>query len=192
MDITIHPGFLPHTDPDASLASYRDSLGFQVRNDVGYGGLRWNIVGPPDQPGTSIVLEAPFAPGCGVTDEERRIIVEMRAKGTYGWILLATADLDGAFEWLQVGGVPGGPGNPPYPSRARRRRLTATRSRTTWRPAERSSGGRSGALEYVVHRAWAVVERPLGARSQHEGGSQRGGGSQCRRDDDNTPTSPTG
>jgi hypothetical protein len=80
MDITIHPGFLPHTDPDASLASYRDSLGFQVRNDVGYGGLRWNIVGPPDQPGTSIVLEAPFAPGCGVTDEERRIIVEMRPR----------------------------------------------------------------------------------------------------------------
>jgi catechol 2,3-dioxygenase-like lactoylglutathione lyase family enzyme len=143
----MHASFLPHTDPDASLAFYRDTLGFQVRNDVGYGGMCWITVGPPDQPGTSIVLEAPFTPGCGVTDEERRIIMEMMAKGTYGWILLATADLDGVFERLQAGGAPGGPGNPPYPSRARRQSVTTTRSRTTWRPAERSSASRSGALE---------------------------------------------
>ncbi len=89
MDITIHGTFLPHTDPDASLAFYRDTLGFEVRNDVGYGGMRWITVGPPDQPGTSIVLHPPGADP-GVTDEERRTIAEMMAKGTYGWILLAT------------------------------------------------------------------------------------------------------
>ena len=54
MDITIHSTFLPHDDPDASLAFYRDTLGFEVRNDVAYGGMRWNTVGPADQPGTSI------------------------------------------------------------------------------------------------------------------------------------------
>jgi catechol 2,3-dioxygenase-like lactoylglutathione lyase family enzyme len=102
MDLTIHSSFLPHDDPDASLAFYRDTLGFEVRNDVGYGGMRWITVGPVGQPGTSIVLEPPFAPGCGLTDDERRTIVEMMAKGSYAGILLATADVDGVFARLQA------------------------------------------------------------------------------------------
>jgi catechol 2,3-dioxygenase-like lactoylglutathione lyase family enzyme len=105
MDITIHQTFLPQADPDASLAFYRDTLGFEVRNDVGYRGMRWITVGPADQPGISIVLEPPSPPGCGHTDEERRTIVEMMAKGTYAGILLATKDLDGAFERLAAGGA---------------------------------------------------------------------------------------
>jgi catechol 2,3-dioxygenase-like lactoylglutathione lyase family enzyme len=104
MDITIHSSFLPHDDPDASLAFYRDTLGFEVRNDVGYGGMRWITVGPPGQPGTSIVLYPPAA-SPGVTDDERRTIAEMMAKGTYASILLATKDLDGAFTRLQAGGA---------------------------------------------------------------------------------------
>jgi len=103
MDITIHASFLPHDDPEVSLAFYRDTLGFEVRNDVGYGGMRWITVGPADQPGTSIVLQPPAADGCGVTDDERRTIVEMMAKGTYAGILLATKDLDGTFERLLAG-----------------------------------------------------------------------------------------
>ena len=102
MDITIHQTFLPHDDPDASLAFYRDTLGFEVRNDVEYGGMHWNTVGPPDQPGTSIVLHPPGADP-GVTDDERRTIAEMMAKGTYASINLATTDLDGTFERLQAG-----------------------------------------------------------------------------------------
>ena len=101
MDITIHASFLPHDDPDACLAFYRDTLGFEVRNDVGYNGMRWITVGPADQPGTSILL-APPAADPGITDDERRTIVEMMAKGTYGWILLATKDLDGTFARLQA------------------------------------------------------------------------------------------
>ena len=101
MDITIHASFLPHDDPDASLAFYHDALGFEVRNDVGYGGMRWITVGPADQPGTSIVLHPPFADP-GITDDERRTIAEMMAKGTYAMVLLATKDLDGAFERLQA------------------------------------------------------------------------------------------
>jgi catechol 2,3-dioxygenase-like lactoylglutathione lyase family enzyme len=102
MDITIHSSFLPYSDPDASLAFYRDVLGFEVRGDVGYGELRWITVGAAGQPGTSIVLEPPAADGSGVTDDERRTIVEMMAKGTYAGINLATADLDGTFERLQA------------------------------------------------------------------------------------------
>jgi uncharacterized glyoxalase superfamily protein PhnB len=104
MDITIHASFLPHDDPEASLAFYRDTLGFEVRQDVEYRGLRWITVGPPDQPGTSIVLTPPGADP-GVTDEERRTIVEMMAKGTYAGIVLATSDVDGAFERVQASGA---------------------------------------------------------------------------------------
>jgi catechol 2,3-dioxygenase-like lactoylglutathione lyase family enzyme len=101
MDITIHASFLPHDDPEVSLAFWRDALGFEVRNDVGNGGKRWITVGPADQPGTSILL-APPAADPGITDDERRTIAEMMAKGTYAGINLATADLDGAFERLQA------------------------------------------------------------------------------------------
>jgi catechol 2,3-dioxygenase-like lactoylglutathione lyase family enzyme len=101
MDISIHASSLPHTDPDASLAFYRDTLGFEVRSDVGSGAMRWITVGPAGQPDTAILL-APPAVDPGVTDEERRTIAEMMAKGTYGWILLATKDLDTAFERLQA------------------------------------------------------------------------------------------
>jgi catechol 2,3-dioxygenase-like lactoylglutathione lyase family enzyme len=101
MDITIHATFLPHDDPDAALAFYRDTLGFEVRNDVGYGGMRWITVGPPGQPGTSIVLHPPAADP-GITDDERRTITEMMAKGTYGIISLATKDLDSTFARLQA------------------------------------------------------------------------------------------
>jgi catechol 2,3-dioxygenase-like lactoylglutathione lyase family enzyme len=104
MDINIHASFLPHHDPDASLAFYRDTLGFEVRNDVGYNGLRWITVGPPGQPGTSIVLFPPAA-SPGVTDDEKRTIAEMMAKGTYAMMLLATQDLDAAFGKIQASGA---------------------------------------------------------------------------------------
>lgn len=101
MNITIHSSLLPQDDPDAAIAFYRDTLGFEVRHDVEYAGLHWITVGPPDQPGTSIVLYPPSATP-GVTDEERRTIAEMMAKGTYASINLATKDLDGTFERLQA------------------------------------------------------------------------------------------
>ena len=102
MDITIQASYLPHEDPDASIAFYRDVLGFEIRNDVEYGGLHWITVGPADQPGTSIVLYPPSATP-GLTEDERRIISEMMAKGTFASINLATPDLDGTFERLQAG-----------------------------------------------------------------------------------------
>ncbi|MFF5990757.1 VOC family protein [Prauserella flavalba] len=104
MDITIHSSFLPHDDPDAALRFYRDILGFEVRNDVGYEGMRWITVGPPGQPGTSIVLHPPGVDP-GITDEERRTITEMMAKGTYGGVNLATKDVDGTFDKLQAAGA---------------------------------------------------------------------------------------
>ncbi len=100
LEITIHSSYLPQNDPDDAVAFYRDTLGFEVRNDVGYNGMRWITVGPVGQPGTSNVLYPPAATP-GLTDEERRTIAEMMARGTFATLLLATRDLDGAFERLQ-------------------------------------------------------------------------------------------
>ncbi|WP_055711902.1 VOC family protein [Streptomyces torulosus] len=104
MDITIHWTFLPHTDPEASLAFYRDTLGFEVRNDVGYEAMRWITVGPVGQPGTSIVLEPPAADP-SLTDDERRAITELMAKGSYARLTLATPDLDDTFDRVQASGA---------------------------------------------------------------------------------------
>ena len=102
MDISINASFLPQDDPEAALAFYRDLLGFEVRKDVGYAGMRWLTVGPPGQPGTSIVLHPPGVDP-GITDDERQLISEMMAKGTYAGILLATPDLTATFDALQAG-----------------------------------------------------------------------------------------
>ena len=104
MNLTIHSSFLPHTDPDASLAFYRDTLGFEARLDVGYGGMRWITVGPADQPDTSIVLHPPAA-NPGITDDERRTNLELMAKGSYFGVNLATADLDDTFAKLESSGA---------------------------------------------------------------------------------------
>ena len=101
IDLSIQASFLPQDDPAAATAFYRDVLGFEIRNDVGYNGMHWITVGPPAQPGTSIVLYPPAATP-GLTDAERGMITEMMAKGTYGTIVLATKDLDGTFERLQA------------------------------------------------------------------------------------------
>lgn len=104
MDLTIHSTFLPADDPDKALAFYRDALGFEVRNDVGFGGKRWITIGPPDQPQTSIVLEPPAADP-GLSEHERRTIAEMMAKGSYARIVLGTSDLTGTFERVQASGA---------------------------------------------------------------------------------------
>jgi catechol 2,3-dioxygenase-like lactoylglutathione lyase family enzyme len=104
MELTLYQTFLPHDDPDASLAFYRDALGFEVRTDVGSGKMRWITVGSADQPEMSIVLEPPAADP-GITDDERRTIVEMMAKGTYARLILGTADLDGVFKQVEASGA---------------------------------------------------------------------------------------
>jgi len=104
MDITIHQSFLPQNDPEAAIAFYRDVLGFEVRNDVGYEGMRWITVGPVDQPDTALVLHPPEADP-GITEDERRMIAEMMAKGTYAGVNLGTKNIDAVFEELQAKGA---------------------------------------------------------------------------------------
>lgn len=102
--ISIHSSFLPQLDPEASLAFYRDVLGFEVRLDVGYGDMRWITVGPPDQPDTAIVLHPPGV-GYDVTEEEKELLLRLIAKGSYFGVNLATPDLDAAFERIVAAGA---------------------------------------------------------------------------------------
>jgi uncharacterized glyoxalase superfamily protein PhnB len=103
-NLRIHASFLPQDDPDAAIAFYRDTLGFEVRNDVGQGTMRWITVGPEGQPDTQIVLAPPLVDP-GLTDDERRTITEMMAKGTYATVVLSTKDLDGLFDKVQATGA---------------------------------------------------------------------------------------
>lgn len=104
MNITIHYAFLPHTDAEATLGFYRDTLGFELRKDVGYDGMRWLTVGPVGQPQTSVVLHPP-ATDPGISDDERRTILELIAKGSYGALTLASDDLDALFDQLVARGA---------------------------------------------------------------------------------------
>ncbi|RRS00455.1 VOC family protein [Glycomyces terrestris] len=104
MDLVVHSASLPHTDPEASLAFYRDALGFEVRSDEGDAGGRWITLGPAGGTGTSLVLE-PAGARPGLTTAERRTIAEMMAKGTYAAITLATADLDALHRRLRDAGA---------------------------------------------------------------------------------------
>ena len=104
MNLTIHTTVLPHEDPDASVAFYRDALGFEVRKDVGQNTMRWITIGPAGRPDMNIVLTPPAADP-GITEDERRVIAEMMAKGTYASIMLATTDLDAVFERAQASGA---------------------------------------------------------------------------------------
>ncbi|MFI1987746.1 VOC family protein [Actinoplanes sp. NPDC020271] len=103
MDINIHASFLPHDDAEAALRFYRDVLGFEVRNDVGFNDMRWITVGPKGQP-VSIVLQPPAADP-GITEDERRVIAELMAKGSFAALTLASQDLDGVFERLVAAGA---------------------------------------------------------------------------------------
>ncbi|MET8756896.1 VOC family protein [Lentzea sp. NPDC004782] len=103
MDINIHATFLPHTDPDASLAFYRDLLGWEVRADVGQGTMRWITVAPAGS-ASSVVLEPP-AMAEGLTDAQKTAIAEMIEGGSYGYIQLSTPDLEGVFDKLQANGA---------------------------------------------------------------------------------------
>ena len=104
MEIAIHSSFLPHTDPDAALAFYRDALGFEVRLDVGSEDMRWITVGPVGQPDMSIVLHPP-AVNPGMTARQRDTVLELIAEGNYFGINLATADLDDTFARLESTGI---------------------------------------------------------------------------------------
>ncbi|WKN49737.1 VOC family protein [Nocardioides sp. Arc9.136] len=105
MDVTLHHAFLPHTDAEAALGFYRDLLGLELRNDVGYDGMRWLTLGPAGGTGTTLVLHPP-AVDPGLSDDERRTVLELIAKGSYGAALtLATDDLDGLFKRLVDGGA---------------------------------------------------------------------------------------
>ncbi|CAM5358627.1 hypothetical protein SMICM304S_04388 [Streptomyces microflavus] len=61
MEIKLAQTFIAVDDHDKALTFYRDVLGLEVRNDVGFEGMRWVTVGSPAQPDVEIVLEPPLS-----------------------------------------------------------------------------------------------------------------------------------
>lgn len=103
MDITLSQCFIAVDDHDKALAFYRDVLGLDVRNDVGFEGMRWVTVGAPSQPDVAIVLEPPLAdPGASPAD--RRAMAELLAKGLLRGVIFQTDDCDATFERIRDAG----------------------------------------------------------------------------------------
>jgi predicted enzyme related to lactoylglutathione lyase len=103
MPIELSTCFIAVDDHDKALAFYRDVLGFEVRNDVSYEGMRWVTVGAPSQPGVDIVLEPPLAdPNATAADKE--VMAELLAKGLLRAAIFKTDDCDATFEQIRAGG----------------------------------------------------------------------------------------
>lgn len=104
MNITLSHCFIAVHDHDAALAFYRDALGLEVRNDVGYEGMRWVTLGSKAQPDVSIVLEPPTVdPNASPAD--RKALHELLAKGLLHGVVLASDDVDATFERLRASGA---------------------------------------------------------------------------------------
>ncbi|MCZ9351620.1 VOC family protein [Streptomyces mutabilis] len=104
MDINLSQCFIAVDDHDKALAFYRDVLGMEVRNDVGFEGMRWVTVGSPAQPDVDIVLEPPLAdPNASASDKEA--MVELLAKGLLRGVIFSTDDVDATFERVSAAGA---------------------------------------------------------------------------------------
>ncbi|MYS12092.1 VOC family protein [Streptomyces sp. SID6041] len=115
MDIKLSQCFIAVDDHDKALAFYRDALGLEVRNDVGFEGMRWVTVGSPAQPDVEIVLEPPLAdPNASPAD--RQAVAELLAKGMLRGVIFSTEDVDATFEKVRAAGgeVLQEPVNQPY------------------------------------------------------------------------------
>ncbi|MGW5052247.1 VOC family protein [Actinokineospora sp. NPDC004072] len=104
MDIKLAHTFLIVDDHDKALGFYRDALGFQVRKDVKFEGMRWLTLSPPSQPELEIVLESPAADP-SIPESDRKAITELMAKGLLRGVTLTTDDVDAAFERIQATGA---------------------------------------------------------------------------------------
>jgi catechol 2,3-dioxygenase-like lactoylglutathione lyase family enzyme len=104
MDVRLHQCFLKVDDPDKAIAFYRDALGLEVTNDVGYQGMRWVTLVPPSQPDLQIVLEPPVAEP-GIPESDQAAISDLLAKGLMGGLNFTTPDLQATFEHVQATGA---------------------------------------------------------------------------------------
>ncbi|MFF7649168.1 VOC family protein [Streptomyces sp. NPDC007983] len=102
-NITLSTCFIAVDDHDKALAFYRDILGLEVRNDVGFEGMRWVTVGSPSQPDVSIVLEPPAA-NPNASPADKQAMAELLAKGMLRGVLFATEDVDATFEHIRAAG----------------------------------------------------------------------------------------
>ena len=104
MDVRLRHCFLAVDDHDQAIAFYRDTLGFEVRNDVSAYGMRWVTIGAPAQPDVNIVLEPPAADP-GISAGDRAALDDLLAKGLLRGLNFATPDLQATFDRVVASGA---------------------------------------------------------------------------------------
>ena len=103
MDVKLSQCFIAVDDHDKTLAFYRDVLGLEVRDDVGFEGMRWVTVGSPSQPDVDIVLDPVACPNASPADKEA--MAELLAKGLLRGVIFGTDDCDATFERISAAGA---------------------------------------------------------------------------------------
>ncbi|MEU6063539.1 MULTISPECIES: VOC family protein [Streptomyces] len=104
MDLKLKQCFIAVDDHDKALAFYVDVLGMEVRNDVGFEGMRWVTVGSPLQPDVEIVLEPPGA-NPDASPADRQAMAELLAKGMLRGVIFTTTDCDALYARVEASGA---------------------------------------------------------------------------------------
>lgn len=101
MNLTLSQCFVIVHDPDRALSFYRDTLGLELRNDVGKGDFRWITVGAASQPDVAIVLTN-YLNGSPADNDA---VAGLVAKGALNGVHFHSDDLDGVFEKARAAGA---------------------------------------------------------------------------------------
>jgi catechol 2,3-dioxygenase-like lactoylglutathione lyase family enzyme len=101
MNLTLSQCFVIVHDPDLALAFYRDTLGLELRNDVGKGDFRWITVGAASQPDVAIVLTN-YLNG---SPADQEAVAGLVAKGALNGVHFHADDLDASFEQVRATGA---------------------------------------------------------------------------------------
>ncbi|MEU2064979.1 VOC family protein [Streptomyces sp. NPDC013455] len=104
MDVKLAQCFIAVDDHDKAIAFYRDVLGLEIRNDVGFEGMRWVTLGSPLQPDVEIVLEPPDA-SPDASPADKQALNELLAKGLLRGVIFTTPDCDALYERVRESGA---------------------------------------------------------------------------------------
>ncbi|GAA3152563.1 VOC family protein [Streptomyces echinatus] len=103
MDVKLAQCFIAVDDHDKAIAFYRDVLGLEIRNDVGFEGMRWVTLGSPVQD-VEIVLEPPDA-SPDASPADKQALNELLAKGLLRGVIFTTPDCDALYERVRESGA---------------------------------------------------------------------------------------
>lgn len=99
---SLHIRSVPVLDQDEALDFYTSHLGFEVRDDIDLGFMRWLTIGVPGQD-TSLLLE--LVGGPQHDDATATQVRELVTKGALGGLFLLSGDVHATYAALVDAGV---------------------------------------------------------------------------------------